>query len=65
MTSLEKFLELANLLEIKNIEIPPHVPKYQTIDLSNCLEVLKLSDDPKSKQSAMDLTVENFDTVSV
>ncbi|XP_077290268.1 kelch-like protein 23 [Arctopsyche grandis] len=62
-TRLEKFLELANMLQIKNIDIPPKMPEYQTIDLSNCLEVLRLSDDQKLKKIALDLTVENFNTL--
>ncbi|XP_077294123.1 kelch-like protein 7 isoform X2 [Arctopsyche grandis] len=53
----KKFVELANLLEVK---IPP---RYETVDLFNCQEVLRLSVDSELKKNAMDLTLENFDTL--
>ncbi|XP_077294515.1 kelch-like protein 7 [Arctopsyche grandis] len=53
----DKLMELANRLEVK---IPP---RYETVDLSNCLEVLRLTNDSELKTRAMDLTVENFETL--
>ncbi|XP_077300626.1 kelch-like protein 25 [Arctopsyche grandis] len=53
----QKFLELASLLELK---VPP---QYKTVDLSNCIEVLKLTNDSELKKKAMDLTLENFETL--
>ncbi|XP_077291281.1 ectoderm-neural cortex protein 1-like [Arctopsyche grandis] len=53
----ENFRKLADKLEIKNIS-----PRYKTIDKKNCLEVLTLSDDPTSKEKAMELTISNFKT---
>ncbi|XP_077300591.1 kelch-like protein 25 [Arctopsyche grandis] len=53
----EKLMELANRIEVK---IPP---QFKTVDLSNCLEVLRLSDDSEFKTRAMDLTLENFETL--
>ncbi|XP_077295970.1 kelch-like protein 7 [Arctopsyche grandis] len=53
----EKLIELANRLEVK---IPP---RYETVDLSNCLEVLRLTNDSELKTRAMDLTQENFNTL--
>ncbi|XP_077298933.1 kelch-like protein diablo isoform X2 [Arctopsyche grandis] len=52
-----KLMELANRLEVK---IPP---RYETVDLSNCLEVLKSTEDSELKTKAMDLTLENFETL--
>ncbi|XP_077294317.1 ectoderm-neural cortex protein 1-like [Arctopsyche grandis] len=53
----DKLMELANLLEV---EIPP---RYETVDLSNCLEVLKTTKNSKLVKKAMDLTLENFETL--
>ncbi|XP_077284071.1 kelch-like protein 7 [Arctopsyche grandis] len=53
----DKLMELANRLEVK---IPP---RYETVDLSNCLEVLKSTEDSELKTKAMDLTLENFETL--
>ncbi|XP_077289486.1 kelch-like protein 25 [Arctopsyche grandis] len=53
----DKLLELANRLEVK---IPP---RYETVDLSNCLEVLKSTEDSDLKTEAMDLTLGNFETL--
>ncbi|XP_077294432.1 kelch-like protein 28 [Arctopsyche grandis] len=50
-------MELANLLDMKI------APRYETVDLSNFLEVLKLTGDSELKKSAMDLIVENFETL--
>ncbi|XP_077294651.1 uncharacterized protein LOC143917117 [Arctopsyche grandis] len=55
---LGKFMELAKKLEINSI-----VPPFETIDATNCLEVLSLSDDPKSREKAMSLTIDNFKTL--
>ncbi|XP_077296697.1 kelch-like protein 28 [Arctopsyche grandis] len=52
----KKYMELANLLEVK---VPP---RYETVDLSNYLAVLKLTGDPELKKKAMDLTLEIFET---
>ncbi|XP_077289919.1 kelch-like protein 25 [Arctopsyche grandis] len=52
----EKFKELATQLQITNLY-------YKTINLNNCLEALTLSNDPTSIEKAMDLTLENFDTL--
>ncbi|XP_077296137.1 kelch-like protein 25 [Arctopsyche grandis] len=54
----EKFMELTAKLQIKSI-----VPRYKTIDETNCLEALHLSDDPPTREKAMDLTLENFRTL--
>ncbi|XP_077301674.1 kelch-like protein 7 [Arctopsyche grandis] len=62
-TRLNKFMELANTLLIKNVTIEEKAPQYQTVDLSNCLEVLRLSYNPTAKKIAMDLTLENFLTL--
>ncbi|XP_077295857.1 kelch-like protein 40 [Arctopsyche grandis] len=51
----DKLMELANRLEVK---IPP---RYETVDLSNCLDVLKSKEDYELKTEAMDL--ENFETL--
>ncbi|XP_077289964.1 kelch-like protein 7 [Arctopsyche grandis] len=48
-------MELANRLEVK---IPP---RHETVDLSNCLEVLKSTEDSELKTEAMDLTLGNFE----
>lgn len=61
---LDKFMELANRLLIKNVVVEQKNPKYQTVDLSNCLEALWLSYNPITKNSAMCLTLDNFLTVS-
>ncbi|XP_077289896.1 kelch-like protein 7 [Arctopsyche grandis] len=53
----DKLMELANRLEVK---IPP---RYETVDLSNCLEVLKSTEDSDLKTEAMDLTLNNFETL--
>ncbi|XP_077300554.1 kelch-like protein 28 [Arctopsyche grandis] len=53
----EKFMELANLLEVKILL------QYKTVDLSNCLEVLRLTDDSELKTRAMDLSLQNFETL--
>ncbi|XP_077285261.1 kelch-like protein 25 [Arctopsyche grandis] len=53
----EKFIELANLLEMKVIQ------QYKTVNISNCLEVLRETDDLELKTRAMDFTVENFETL--
>lgn len=55
----EKLLELANRLAVK---IPP---QYKNVDLSNCLDVYEQTDNPEFKKNAMDLILENFETVSV
>ncbi|XP_077295125.1 ectoderm-neural cortex protein 1-like [Arctopsyche grandis] len=53
----EKLMELANRLEVK-------IPKqFKTVDLSNCLEVLKISGDDELLKKAMDLALENFETL--
>ncbi|XP_077294182.1 kelch-like protein 7 [Arctopsyche grandis] len=53
----EKLMELANRLEVK-------IPKqFKTADLSNCLEVLKSTADSELIKMAMDLTLENFETL--
>ncbi|XP_077294824.1 kelch-like protein 25 [Arctopsyche grandis] len=53
----EKLMELANRLEVK-------IPKqFKTVDLSNCLEVLKLSGDSELIKKAMDFTLKNFETL--
>ncbi|XP_077293956.1 kelch-like protein 40b [Arctopsyche grandis] len=53
----QKLMELANRLEVK-------IPKqFKTVDLSNCLEVLKLTYNPKLKTRAIDLILENFETL--
>ncbi|XP_077286676.1 kelch-like protein 23 [Arctopsyche grandis] len=54
----KEFMELAEKLEIKNIS-----PQYKSIDVTNCLEVLSISNDPIPKQKAMSLTVDNFETL--
>ncbi|XP_077290105.1 kelch-like protein 23 [Arctopsyche grandis] len=53
----DKLMELANRLEVK---IPP---RHETVDLSNCLEVLKSTEDSELKTEAMDLTLGNFETL--
>ncbi|XP_077288687.1 kelch-like protein 7 [Arctopsyche grandis] len=54
---VEKLMELANRLEVK-------IPKqYKTVDLSNCLEVLESTGDSKLLKEAVDLTLENFETL--
>ncbi|XP_077289889.1 kelch-like protein 23 [Arctopsyche grandis] len=53
----DKLMELANRLEVK---IPP---RHETVDLSNCLEVLKSTEDSDLKTEAMDLTLGNFETL--
>ncbi|XP_077289479.1 kelch-like protein 28 [Arctopsyche grandis] len=53
----DKLLELANRLQVK---IPP---RYETVDLSNCLEVLKSKENSDLKTEAMDLTLGNFETL--
>ncbi|XP_077292966.1 uncharacterized protein LOC143915992 [Arctopsyche grandis] len=55
---LKNFMELAKKLEIKSI-----APLFETIDATNCLEVLSLSDDPNSRKNAMSLTIDNFKTL--
>ncbi|XP_077294543.1 kelch-like protein 25 [Arctopsyche grandis] len=50
-------MELANRLEVK---IPP---QFKTVNISNCLEVLKLSGDFELIKEAMDLTLNNFETL--
>ncbi|XP_077295126.1 kelch-like protein 7 [Arctopsyche grandis] len=53
----EKLMELANRLEVK-------IPKqFKTVDLSNCLEVFKISGDDELLKKAMDLALENFETL--
>ncbi|XP_077297299.1 kelch-like protein 41b [Arctopsyche grandis] len=53
----EKLMELANRLEVK-------IPKqFKTVDLSNCLDVLKISGDSELIKKAMDLTLDNFETL--
>ncbi|XP_077289618.1 kelch-like protein 24 [Arctopsyche grandis] len=54
---LKKLLELANLLEVK---IPP---QFKTVNKSNCLNVLKSTGDSELLKKAMDLTLENFETL--
>ncbi|XP_077294958.1 kelch-like protein 25 [Arctopsyche grandis] len=52
---VKKLMELANRLKV-------HIPRhFKTVNLSNCLEVLKFSVDSKSIKKAMDLTMENFE----
>ncbi|XP_077294581.1 ectoderm-neural cortex protein 1-like [Arctopsyche grandis] len=54
---VEKLMDLANRLEVK-------IPKqFKTVDLSNCLEVLKSTGDSELLKKAMDLTLENFETL--
>ncbi|XP_077289473.1 kelch-like protein 25 [Arctopsyche grandis] len=53
----DKLMELANRLEVK---IPP---RHETVDLSNCLEVLKSKENSDLKTEAMDLTLGNFETL--
>ncbi|XP_077297273.1 kelch-like protein 1 [Arctopsyche grandis] len=50
-------MDLANLLKVKVL------PRYETFDLSNGLVVLKLKGDIELKKKAMDLTLENFETL--
>ncbi|XP_077285139.1 kelch-like protein 41b [Arctopsyche grandis] len=52
----EKFKELANKLEIKSI-----APQYKTIEQTNCLEVLRFSDEPTMIEKAMELALKHFD----
>ncbi|XP_077292662.1 kelch-like protein 7 [Arctopsyche grandis] len=53
----EKLMELANRLEVK-------IPKqFKTVDLSNCLVVLESTADSELLKKAMDLTLENFETL--
>ncbi|XP_077289869.1 kelch-like protein 25 [Arctopsyche grandis] len=54
----EKFKELAEKLKIESI-----APQFLTVDRTNCLEVLRLSDDKISKRTAMKSTVDNFNTL--
>ncbi|XP_077285326.1 kelch-like protein 24 [Arctopsyche grandis] len=54
----EKFMELVNKLEIKSI-----APQYIAIDQTNCLEVLRFSDEPKMIEKAMELTLKHFETL--
>lgn len=54
----EQFVALGKKLQINSID-----PQYKTIDQTNCLEVLRISDDPMSREQAMRLTLENFKTV--
>ncbi|XP_077289870.1 kelch-like protein 28 [Arctopsyche grandis] len=51
----EQFMELAKKLQINIIDL-----QHKTIHQGNCLEVLRLSDDPKSREKAMSLTPCNF-----
>ncbi|XP_077289482.1 kelch-like protein 20 isoform X2 [Arctopsyche grandis] len=53
----DKLMELANRLEVK---IPP---RHETVDLSNCLEVLKSKENSDLKTEAMDFTLGNFETL--
>ncbi|XP_077288413.1 kelch-like protein 23 [Arctopsyche grandis] len=52
---IEKFMELAKKLEIKSID-----PRLETIDFTNCLEALCLTDDPILRNKAIILTANNF-----
>ncbi|XP_077288096.1 kelch-like protein 25 [Arctopsyche grandis] len=54
----ENFMKLADILQIKNI-----APRYTIINETNCLEALRLSNDPKLKEMAMTLTINNFKTL--
>ncbi|XP_077294204.1 kelch-like protein 25 [Arctopsyche grandis] len=51
-----KFIELAKLLQLINAV-------YTTIDVTTCLEVLRLSNDPVSRETAKNLTIKNFKTL--
>ncbi|XP_077289052.1 kelch-like protein 25 [Arctopsyche grandis] len=53
----KKLLELANRLEVK-IQ-----PQFKTVNKSNCLNVLKSTEDSELLKKAMDLTLENFETL--
>ncbi|XP_077289665.1 kelch-like protein diablo [Arctopsyche grandis] len=53
----KKLMELANRLEVK---IPPQI---KTVNKSNCLKVLKSTTDSELLKKAMDLTLENFETL--
>ncbi|XP_077295844.1 kelch-like protein 24 [Arctopsyche grandis] len=53
----KKLLELANRLEVK---IPP---QFKRVNKSNCLKVLKSTGDSELLKKAMDLTLENFETL--
>ncbi|XP_077289476.1 kelch-like protein 25 isoform X2 [Arctopsyche grandis] len=53
----KKLLELANRLEVN---IPP---QFKTVNKSNCLNVLKSTADSELLRKAMDLTLENFETL--
>ncbi|XP_077289488.1 kelch-like protein 23 [Arctopsyche grandis] len=53
----KKLLELANRLEVN---IPP---QFKTVNKSNCLNVLKSTEDSELLKKAMDLTLENFETL--
>ncbi|XP_077295866.1 kelch-like protein 7 [Arctopsyche grandis] len=54
---VEKLMDLANRLEVK-------IPKqFKTVDLSNCLEILKSTGDSKLLKHVMDLTLKNFETL--
>ncbi|XP_077286932.1 kelch-like protein diablo [Arctopsyche grandis] len=53
----KKLMELANLLEVK---IPP---QSKIVNMSNCLKVLKQTEDPELKTMSMDLILDNFETL--
>ncbi|XP_077293954.1 kelch-like protein 41 [Arctopsyche grandis] len=53
----EKIKDLAKRLGVK---IPP---QFKTVDISNCLKVLKHSGDSELIKKAMDLSLENFGTL--
>ncbi|XP_077298457.1 kelch-like protein 25 [Arctopsyche grandis] len=58
MKKYHKFKELATKLQITTIY-------YKTINKKNCLEVLTLSNDPKSIATAMDLILNHFEKLYI
>ncbi|XP_077285471.1 kelch-like protein 38 [Arctopsyche grandis] len=51
----KNFMKLAEKLQIKSI-----APQFETIDATNCVKVLSLSDDPNLREQAMSLTIDIF-----
>ncbi|XP_077292624.1 kelch-like protein 23 [Arctopsyche grandis] len=54
----KNFMKLAEKIQIKSI-----APQFETIDATNCVKVLGLSEDPKSREKATSLTIDNFNTL--
>lgn len=59
-TNTKDFIQLADKLQIKSI-----TPQYEIIDRTNCLDALVFSNDPKSKEIAMTLTLNKFETIGI